>query len=182
MEHRTSAGGVSNHRFAQIMLRVTYLEQSEPSAPPALYWGSERITRESMHRVAYLALYRRVGEPLRWDQRTSMPESALEALLSGGALHLYVLRDLRGEALGFCEFDRREFPQIELKNFGLVPEAQGRGLGPWLLATALQGEWRTNPDRIWLHTDHWDHPAAVQIYQRAGFRVFDVRDEPAGPL
>jgi GNAT superfamily N-acetyltransferase len=81
-----------------------------------------------------------------------------------------------------CEFDRSVFPQIELKNFGLVPDAQGRGLGPWLLATALQGEWRSNPDRIWLHTDTWDHPAAQRVYERAGFRVFDVRDEPAEPL
>jgi GNAT superfamily N-acetyltransferase len=163
-------------------LRVTYLEQVEPAPPPALYWGSERVTVERLSRPDYLALYRRVGEALRWDQRSNMPPAELDALLAGGALHLYLLRDLHGEALGFCEFDRTGFPQIELKNFGLVPEAQGRGLGPWLLATALQGEWRTNPDRIWLHTDTWDHPAAVQIYQRAGFRIFDVRDEPAGPL
>lgn len=163
-------------------LRVTYLEQSEPAPPPALYWGSERVAVERLSRPDYLALYRRVGEALRWDQRINMPPPELDALLAGGSLHLYVLRDLHAEALGFCEFDRSGFPQIELKNFGLVPEAQGRGLGPWLLATALQGEWRTNPDRIWLHTDTWDHPAAVQIYQRAGFRVFDVRDEPAGPL
>ena len=165
-----------------MILRVTYLEQTEPAPPPALYWGSERVTVERLSRPDYLSLYRRVGEALRWDQRSNLPPAELDALLAGGALHLYLLRDLHGEALGFCEFDRSGFPQIELKNFGLVPEAQGRGLGPWLLATALQGEWRTNPDRIWLHTDTWDHPAAVQIYQRAGFRIFDVRDEPAGPL
>jgi GNAT superfamily N-acetyltransferase len=111
-----------------------------------------------------------------------MATDELDALLAGGALRIYVLRDLHGSGLGFCEFDRSLFPQIELKNFGLVPEAQGRGLGPWLLATALQGEWRSNPDRIWLHTDTWDHPAAVRVYERAGFRVFDVRDEPAAPL
>jgi GNAT superfamily N-acetyltransferase len=164
------------------VLRVIYLEQCEPARPPALYWGSERVTLERMAREPYLGLYRRVGEPLRWDQRFSMSEAELEALLGGNSLHIYVLRDVRGDALGFCEFDRSRFPQIELKNFGLVPDAQGRGLGPWLLATALQGEWRSNPDRIWLHTDTWDHPAAQRIYQQAGFRIFDVRDEPAGPL
>jgi GNAT superfamily N-acetyltransferase len=163
-------------------LRVTYLEQCEPALPPALYWGSERVARERMAREPYLALYRRVGEPLGWNQRFSMSEAELEALLGGDSLHIYVLRDVSGDALGFCEFDRSGFPQIELKNFGLVPDAQGRGLGPWLLATALQGEWRSNPDRIWLHTDTGDHPAAQRVYERAGFRVFDVRDEPAEPL
>jgi GNAT superfamily N-acetyltransferase len=66
---------------------------------------------------------------------------------------------------------------IELKNFGLVPEAQGRGIGPRLLGTSLQREWESGAKRIWLHTDTWDHPAAVPVYERAGFRVYDVRYE-----
>jgi GNAT superfamily N-acetyltransferase len=164
------------------LLRVTYLEQTEPAAPPALHWGSEHVARERLTRQPYLALYRQVGEPLGWDQRLAMPDAALDTLLASGRLYVYVLREASGDALGLCEFDRSEFPQVELKNFGLVPTAQGRGLGPWLLATALQSEWRANPDRIWLHTDTSDHPAALQVYQRAGFRVFDVRDQPAGPL
>jgi GNAT superfamily N-acetyltransferase len=166
----------------QTHLRVTYLEQSAPALPPAVYWGSERIALERLARSDYLALYRQVGDPLRWDQRLMMPAAQLDALLAGESLHLYILRDVSGEAIGFCEFDRGAFPQIELTNFGLVPTAQGRGLGPWLLATALQGEWRSNPDRIWLHTDEWDHPAARSVYERAGFRIFDERTEPADPL
>ena len=162
-------------------MRVTYLEQNEPAVPPALYWGSERVSLERMTRENYLTLYRRVGDALQWSRRSPVPPAQLDAMLGGGDLHVYLLRDVRDEALGFCEFDRRRFPQIELKNFGLVAEARGRGLGQWLLATALHGEWRSNPDRIWLHTDALDHLAAVQTYQRAGFRVFDVRDEPAKP-
>jgi GNAT superfamily N-acetyltransferase len=163
-------------------LRVTYLEQNEPAPQPPLYWGSERVTLERLQRPSYLSMYCRVGEPLGWDQRLHLPAHELESLLGGGLLRIYVLRNVQGDALGFCEFDRTDFPQIDLKNFGLVTEAQGRGLGPWLLATALHGEWRANPDRIWLHTDTGDHPAALKIYQRAGFRVFDVRDEPAETL
>src|SRR5258706_46260 len=166
----------------QTLVLVAYLEQSEPAPQPALYWGTERIALERLARGEYLALYRSVGAPLRWDQRLKMPAAELDALLAGESLHLYVLRDVSGEALGFCEFDRGAFPQIELKNFGLVPQAQGRGLGPWLLATALQGEWRSNPDRIWLHTDEWDHPAARSVDERAGFRVFDEQHQAADPL
>lgn len=100
-------------------------------------------------------------------------------LLEGGSLNIYVLRNGQEQALGFCEFDRHEFPEVELKHFGLIPEAQGRGLGPWLLSVALHGEWKSRPTRIWLHTDTWDHPAAVRLYERTGFRVYDIRDEPA---
>lgn len=164
------------------ILRVTYLELREPPAPAATRFGPEHIAREHLPLGDYLALYRNVGEPLRWDQRLRMPEADLAALLEGGSLNTYVLRNGHGRALGFCEFDRGAFPQVELKNFGLIPEAQGRGLGPWLLAAALREEWSASPARIWLHTDTWDHPAAIRVYERAGFRVYAVGDEPAGPL
>ena len=167
------------------MVRVTYLELREPPAPPAPptpRLGPERIAREHLALGEYLALYRSVGESLRWDQRLRMPEEDLAALLEGGSLSTYVLRNGHGRALGFCEFDRHAFPQVELKNFGLIPEAQGRGLGPWLLSVALSEEWIASPARIWLHTDTWDHPAAIRVYERAGFRVYAVHDEPAGPL
>jgi GNAT superfamily N-acetyltransferase len=111
-----------------------------------------------------------------------MPESELRELLGGGLLSIYVLRNLPGHALGFCEFDLSAFPEIELKNFGLIPAAQGEGLGAWLLAVAVHEMWRSSPTRIWLHTDTWDHPAAIRVYERAGFRVYDVRDEAPGIL
>jgi GNAT superfamily N-acetyltransferase len=136
-----------------------------------------------LDRATYLDLYRRVGEPLRWDQRTRMSKLELDTLLASDTCRIYVLRDrFAGTPVGFCEFDRAAFPEVELKNFGLVPEVQGRGLGPWLLATALTAEWADRPRRIWLHTDDWDHPAAVRTYERAGFVTYDVREEPADPL
>ncbi len=131
-----------------------------------------------------------------------MPREKLSELLQSSRSRIYALRSDSGEALGFFEFDRgapaRVAPgggtsdqaapgrtallDIELKNFGLVPEAQGRRLGPWLLTTALHCEWQLHPSRIWLHTDEWDHPAAIPVYERAGFRCYLVRDEPSDPL
>lgn len=73
-------------------------------------------------------------------------------------------------------------PDIELKNFGLVAAAQSRGLGSWLLRTALHAEWKRQPGRIWLHTDDWDHPAAAHLYESAGFRVYRVREESPADL
>lgn len=164
------------------ILRVSYLEARLPPLQPPQRAGHERIAPERPSLDEYLALYRGVGEPLRWDQRLLLPEEELRALLGGDSLSIYVLRNAQGDPLGFCEFDRSAFPDIELKNFGLIPSAQGRGLGPWLLTVALHEEWKSNPRRIWLHTDTWDHPAAIPVYERAGFRVYEVRHEPPGML
>jgi ribosomal protein S18 acetylase RimI-like enzyme len=164
------------------ILRVTYMELCEAPVPTGLRAGPERIARERLNRATYLDIYQRVGEPLRWDQRFQIPDEELVELLADGSLNIYVMRNEENQALGFCEFDRRQFPEVELKNFGLVPESQGRGLGPWLLSAALREEWNLGPTRIWLHTDTWDHPAAIRLYERAGFRVYAIRDEAAGPL
>lgn len=163
-------------------LSVTYMQLLQAPSVPAGAAGSETMAPERLTREAYLALYRKVGAPVRWDQRLSMSDAELDAMLAGESCRIYVARDIQGNALGFCEFDRREFPSIELKNFGMVPEAQGRGIGPRLLAVALHQEWQSIPYRIWLHTDTWDHPAAVRVYQRAGFEIYTVRDQPAAPL
>jgi GNAT superfamily N-acetyltransferase len=162
------------------LLRVTYLELTQTPAPLPEHTGAERVDLQTLDLEPYLDLYRRVGEPLRWDQRLNMPRHELTKLLR--AEPIYVLRDATGSALGLCEFDRSQFPAIELKNFGLVPQAQGRRLGTWLLHTALHAEWRAGPTRIWLHTDEWDHPAALGVYQRAGFEIYLTRQERSGPL
>jgi GNAT superfamily N-acetyltransferase len=163
------------------IVTVTYLEMRSPPGSLAPWEGSEVVTEERLPLEEYVALYRKVGSALRWDQRLNMPARELNDLLQS-SLRIYVARDAAHRGLGFCEFDRSGFPEIELENFGLVPGAQGRGLGFRLLELALQSEWSCAPSRIWLHTDTWDHPAAIPVYQRAGFRIYAVREESAGPL
>lgn len=164
------------------LLQVTYMELRERPPPPALRQGPEHIALESPGLQDYLALYRKVGAPLRWDQRLQMPEADLAALLNSGSLDIYVLRSEHNQALGFCELDRHTPQEIEIKNFGLIPAAQGRGLGSWLLWVALHEAWQSNTQRVWLHTDNWDHPSAVNVYRRAGFKIYAVREEESGPL
>jgi ribosomal protein S18 acetylase RimI-like enzyme len=163
------------------VVHVRYLELTEAPAPIRGHLGRESIGLEKPSLTEYLDLYRRVGEPVRWDQRLEMPPHELISLLASARSRLYILRHECGQALGLCEFER-SLREIELKNFGLVPAAQGKGLGSWLLRTALHHEWQSQPARIWLHTDTWDHPAAVHLYESAGFRTYRVREEPSAGL
>lgn len=162
-------------------VRVSYLELTQSPAPARARPGEERISRERLRVSEYLELYGRIGESLRWDQRLKMPRAELLHLLVSERSAIYVLRDGDSGALGLCEFERG-LTDIELKNFGLLPIAQGRGLGSWLLRTALHCEWQSRPGRIWLHTDSWDHPAAMHVYESAGFRIYRIAEEPAAGL
>jgi ribosomal protein S18 acetylase RimI-like enzyme len=156
-----------------INLLVSYFEAVAPPPGPVLdapIAGSS-IDREKPDAADYLPLYRAIGEAVQWDARLRMPIAELETFLQDPATHIYVLR-LDGSAVGLCEFDAVGRPEVELCNFGLIPAAQSRGLGPYLLDHALRAVWRFAPRRVWLHTDTNDHPRAETIYSRAGFRLY----------
>ena len=161
-----------------VELLVTYMEMVEPPRGPALapLVAGAAVARERPSPAEYLALYRAVGESLQWDQRLAMPAFALAEFLAGPNADIRVLH-LAGRAAGFCEMDVSAWPEVEIVNFGLLPQAQGKGLGPYLLDHALRAAWGRGARRIWLHTDSNDHPKAVAVYERAGFRVFDRRRE-----
>lgn len=159
-------------------LLVTYMEMTErPGGDPfAVPVTGARIERERPNPCDYLALYRGVGEPLNWDQRLRMPGDALQTLLSDESTHVHVLR-VDGKAAGLCEFVGAGGSEVELTHFGLIPEFQGKKLGPYLLDHSLRSIWSLAPVRIWLHTDTNDHPGAQSTYRRAGFRPYAQRME-----
>ncbi|MEZ5775181.1 MAG: GNAT family N-acetyltransferase [Hyphomicrobiaceae bacterium] len=156
-----------------IKLVVTYMElTAPPPGPPlALPVAGAGIARELIGLAAYLDLYRAIGGPQGWDQRLRMDRAALASHLAAPSSDIHLLR-LDGRPAGLCEIDRAGAPDAELVNFGLLPEVQGRGLGPCLLDSALRATFAAGVTRIWLHTDEWDHPAAQPLYRRMGFRIF----------
>ncbi|MGX5846729.1 GNAT family N-acetyltransferase [Mesorhizobium sp. PL10] len=159
-------------------LLVTYMEmrQANPAPCRASPAAGATVARERLDRAAYLSLYRAVGEPVQWDQRLRMAAEDLERLLALSSTHIHVLR-VEGEAAGLCEFNGVGQPDVELTHFGRVPAFQGRRFGPFLLDQALRAVWSHAPQRVWLHTDTYDHPSAQSVYGRAGFKPYVQRME-----
>ncbi|AZO46857.1 MAG: GNAT family N-acetyltransferase [Mesorhizobium sp.] len=154
-------------------LLVTYMEMTEPPSGEgiAARLAGATVGRETLDIGGYVSLYRAVGEPLQWDQRLRMEPRELERLLASPATHVHVLR-VDGEAAGLCEFNGVGQSVVELTHFGLVPAFQGRRLGPFLLDRSLRAVWSYRPERLWLHTDTYDHPNAQPVYRRAGFKAY----------
>jgi thiosulfate/3-mercaptopyruvate sulfurtransferase len=154
-----------------VRLLVTSLEMTAPpvGAPRAAPDPDALVRREVLTVAVYLALYRAVGAAVQWDERLRLEPGALALHLADPATSIFVLR-LRHRAVGFCEAVRDAEGAIEIANFGLLPECQGRGLGPYLLEASLAALWTPETARIWLRTDTNDHPAAITVYEQAGFR------------
>ena len=57
-----------------------------------------------------------------------------------------------------------------------MPQAIGRGLGNWFLATAIDTGWEIKgTEKMTLNTNSLDHPRALGLYQKWGF--MPVRQE-----
>lgn len=155
---------------------ITYLEMTERPAhlavPPP---RGVRIAFLHAHQPSvrfYRYLYDTVGEPWLWYERRAMDDETLRAIIQDEGVEIYVLY-VEGVPAGFAELDRRTTGEIELAYFGLMPEFIGRRLGPYLLGSVLDTAWAHEPERVWVNTNTLDHPKALAVYQRFGFRPYD---------
>lgn len=168
--------------MSTVSYTVTYLEMNaapvrtpppRPAEPLALMAAPE----PPMH--FFLYLYRTVGAPYNWTDLLEWPEQELQAWVQDPAVSLHVLYRA-GTPGGFYMLDRREAGVCELAYFGLTPESVGRRIGPWLLWTAIQDAWSAPQaqkgapppapiEKVTVHTNTLDHPAALGLYQRMGF-------------
>ena len=131
-----------------------------------------RAERPPVHFYRYL--YDTIGRDYHWVDRKKVADDTLETILQDPKVELYVLH-AEGCPAGMAELDFRKENVCNLAYFGLMPEFIGCRLGPWLLDAAIDSAFRTEPKRIFVHTCTFDHPKALGLYQRAGFRVYDQR-------
>ncbi|MDT8345384.1 MAG: GNAT family N-acetyltransferase [Thermohalobaculum sp.] len=152
---------------------VTYLEMdARPAAPiPHMPVGQPLalIRAEAPPADYFLYLYGQVGAPYEWTDWFRRPRAEVDAFVSDPGTELFTLM-LDGWPGGFFMLDTREAGVCDLAYFGLVPQAVGRGLGHWLLATAVHMGWdRPGVSRMTVNTNTLDHPRALGLYQRVGF-------------
>jgi GNAT superfamily N-acetyltransferase len=156
-----------------IDITVTYLEMTTPplNAPSAANDEAQILLVERPTVSFYRYLYETVGEAYLWYERRGLDDETLRRIIHDPGVALYVLY-VGGVPAGYSELDGRRHPDVELSYFGLIPEFLGRGLGPYLLRRTIAEAWARKPSRLWVHTCTLDHPSAMDIYRRAGFKPY----------
>jgi GNAT superfamily N-acetyltransferase len=156
--------------------RVTFLEMR---ARPAYDWPALPATgptasllRAESPPVWYLhALYDAVGRDHAWEDLHAEPEEELAAFLADPAVGLWTLMRA-GWPQGFFILDTRKPGRGEITLLGLVPQAIGRGLGRFLVRTAVLTAWeQPGLEVLEVNTCSLDHPRALAVYQQQGFEV-----------
>jgi len=150
--------------YLEMTARPGYQRPHTPVGPVSALMAAERPPA-----WYFLDLYDRVGRDYDWTDQHEAGEAALEAFLADPAVTLYTFVRA-GWPHGFFVLDGRAPGHVDLAYFGLVPEAIGRGLGTFLLQTAVHMAWdRPGTDRVCVNTNSLDHPRALPLYQKVGF-------------
>ncbi|HET7408662.1 MAG TPA: GNAT family N-acetyltransferase, partial [Paracoccaceae bacterium] len=153
---------------------ITWLEMTErPRRPvPSLPAGQHAalLAAKSPPVGYFLYLYRAVGASYEWTDWLMRPVEQAEAFIGDPQVGLHTML-LDGWPGGFFILDSRRPGTVDLSYFGLVPQAIGRGLGHWLLGAAVDTAWQIpGVTRLTVNTNTLDHPRALGLYQKLGFR------------
>jgi GNAT superfamily N-acetyltransferase len=152
----------------------TFLEMRQPSAlrPARLDAANIRIERVHESPVSFWRyLYTAVGRDYQWVDRLHWSDGTVRAYLADPAVSLWVMW-VSGAPAGYFELQRDQAGAVEIAYFGLLHEFIGRGLGGHLLTVATEQAWAIGANRVWLHTNTLDHPAALPNYLKRGFTAF----------
>jgi GNAT superfamily N-acetyltransferase len=154
-------------------VKVYYLEMlARPKRTvPAPRAGLSMIHAKNPTLAYYRFLYTTVGAAYSWGRLDRLSVDELAAIIQQPRTEVHVLH-ADGVPAGFAELDRRTGNEIELVQFGLMPEYIGQGLGKYFLQWTLDKAWSYEPSRFWLHTCTHDHPRALPNYLEAGFTVY----------
>lgn len=163
----------------RLAVTITYLEQTErPFLPPAAKPPKRKIALLRAEQAPvhfYRYLYRLVGDPYHWVSRRRMDDAQIGEIIHDPNVYLYVLY-VDGAPAGMAEIDARDATASDIKFFGLAPDFTGIGVGRYFLTNIIDLAWSHAPKKLRLETCTLDHPAALPLYQKVGFKVVGRRD------
>lgn len=167
-----------------IEVTVTFLEMLAPPGhanPLPLNEPVALLQARDIPLHFYRYLLDRVGRKWKWERALRLSDEVLQEELSASGRDIRVLyRD--GAPAGFFDLKQESPDTIELAYFGLMEQALGRGLGRWFLGAAIATAWSYKPRSVIVQTCTLDHPAALSLYQRAGFNPVGQQKEMVHPL
>lgn len=160
---------------SRLCYEVTFLEMAaQPAGPPERAPAGFRVRFAGNAGVAeFQALYDGVGAGYHWTDLHQWPAAELRSYVLHPETEIHLIEGADGTAAGFFQLDfRRQASEgvAELAFFGLLPDSCGRGIGRWALDRAVRTAWRDGVERVDVNTCTLDHPAALALYERAGFR------------
>jgi GNAT superfamily N-acetyltransferase len=160
---------VTPRQSVRTFLELRDITDLEPARLPEVAARVEQVVECPASFWRYL--YTEVGRAYHWIDRLPWTDQQIREYLAQPEVTLWLMT-VGGAPAGYFELRRDRVDGTEIVYFGLLPEFTGRGLGGFLLTAAVERAWAAGTQRVWLHTNSLDHPAALPNYLKRGFRAF----------
>lgn len=162
---------IDNSHVSLRPVQVHFLDMQEQpvSTVPAAFALDFQLWPKPISVEAYRKFYYGVGRQWYWLDRMLMEDGVLAEMINAANVDIYVLH-IEGQPAGFAEFVREQ-DHVEILYFGLLPDFIGKGYGHYFLQTVIQQAWSYQPHHIQLNTCELDHPNALHVYRKAGFKL-----------
>jgi GNAT superfamily N-acetyltransferase len=148
-------------------LEMTHPSELRPAGAPRTEGTVEIAKVDPPDGTTSRWFYEHVGAPHHWTDHLDRTDAQWQAWAA--SVETWVAT-VDGERAGYYEL-RTTGDGTEIAYFGLVPDAQGKGLGGHLLTHALTRAFGLGP-RAWVHTCSLDGPHALGNYQARGLRSY----------
>ena len=162
-------------------VKTTYLQlfaRPERVVPPPR--GGLAVVHARKPTVSYYRfLYDAVGRDYDWTSRKKLSDAELAALLNDPRLEVLVLM-AEGVPAGLAELDRRVEGEIELVQFGLMPEFIGQGLGRYFLQWAIGSASESDP-RCLANRKRCSSPYSCNRRSRSASSLIVLTSGPVSP-
>ena len=163
----------------KIKYRVTYLEMNDAPKfdwPKNLKYKLSILLAENFPSWYFLFFYKQVGKKYLWTDWLEKSKEEIDQFVNDKQVLLYTLiKD--GLPCGFYMLDYRKKDVCDISFFGLVEEAIGKGLGKYLLKTAILTAWDSRKiKKLTVNTCSLDLKNAIYLYQKYGFKAVDFKD------
>ena len=163
---------MSNIDFTRIIWQpatVRFMEMHErPAAQPMRSNAVFKLLPKPINVSTYRSYYFAVGEKFQWLDRMVMEDALLFDKINADNIEIYTFH-IDEKPAGYAEFILdKDF--TEILYFGLMPEFVGKGWGLYFLNIVILHAWSYNPKWVQLNTCSLDHPNAINVYTKAGFK------------
>ncbi len=172
VHHLSSICGLTLPPLATGDVTFTVLRMDDPPAHPMPTTPHPQLSLIRAERPDvgfYRYLYYTIGRLWHWTDRLLLDDASLSEIIEDDRCAIYVLY-IAGSPVGMAELDFTVMPHAKLSYLGVMPSHIGQGLGHYLLRAALGIAWQRLPDHLWVSTNTNDHPRALALYQKVGFR------------
>ena len=171
-------GDAPSSRLRTIYLEITSRTQLRPAVKR---WDELVITRVARPFPEFNRfLYAAAGFDWLWTDRLQRTREQWLAYLDRPELETWIGYQ-SGAPAAYFELEAQPGLQQEIRIFGVMPFAVGKGIGGRMLSFAAERGFDRGARRVWLHTCNRDHPHALGNYLARGFRIYSIVEQFTAP-